>query len=153
MKKLDPIEYLLSGTLLLFVLLINLLAVNKFFASIEQAILMGVFLLLESAFVMRYQLQPEKAKRCPTYRLKVWIRYFYSVFLLLTVCSVLAFALNALKTLEMMIALQWIFWILATMLVLIGAKMGLCIMGSAADDDDAAPTASTIYGKSGYSKK
>ena len=90
--------------------------------------------------------------------IKYWIKLFYSVFLVLSVCSVGVFAMkdeasNSVYLGEMVI----IFWVLFAVLLLVGTGLSLSFLlgegdegqqGSNVSSDDSQPP--SIYGRSGY---
>lgn len=153
----DKIYLLLPYTaglmLLLLVIAIDMAAVRLIFGDATSAMLIGLFLVLESLFFLYYNLLPLNG--CSPRGIKRWTRRFYRLFVAMGACSATAFAAKVGGWFMLMPLLELVFWGLAVALLVIGAGMGLCVLGIHGDDDadgtpPASPPSMPLYGRAGY---
>ena len=161
MKKINIFLPYSAGLMLLVLIIgIDIAAVKLFFGDVTQAALIGVFLSLESLFFL-FHGQLGSMSRCSGMALKRWVRHFYRMFLAMGACSTAAFAISTgglpSDFMELLMdLLKLIFWLLAIVLLMIGAGMALCVVGVHDSDDDSndgMPPPDAVYGRAGYGYK
>lgn len=150
--------YSLELLLLTLVIWMNVGGIAYLFGQPTAAVI-GVLVLLEGFFFRYYHAGYAGKKAACLASLKPWAGYFYTAFLLLTLCNVATFAAKDLALVMPAVGIRSVFWVLFAALFLIGARLTLCILaGGSGGGDEAggkpdAPPASpggVRYGVAGY---
>lgn len=149
------LEIILGMLLLLLLMGMDAAAINMLFGSGKTVMLVSALLVLECLFMLSYHYRAVR-NSINSPPLARWNKRFHWSFLMLTLCCVGVFAAHDQGMLVVYRqAIQWVFWGLFAVLVMVGGGLALYLLLDAPEADLVKPVERPVlptiqYGKAGY---